>query len=170
MLNEANIVITHNGIKFDIPKINTRFIINGLTPPLPYQQIDTLQAAKKQFAFSSNKQDFISKSLGTPRKIDTGGFELWERCYKGDIEALAKMEEYNIGDIISLEENYLKLRPYIKPHPNMGLFILDKHERCPSCGSDDLRESGKDYMTSVSIYELLKCNHCGASARRATVS
>ena len=42
LLNEADIIIAHNGVKFDTPKLNSRFIINGLMPPTPYRQIDTL--------------------------------------------------------------------------------------------------------------------------------
>jgi len=166
LLNQADIVITHNGDKFDLPRLNTRFLLHGMPPALPYQSIDTLKAVKRQLAFISNKQEYINMSLGTPRKVDTGGFELWDKCYKGDVESLKKMEEYNVGDVTSLEENYLKLRPYIKPHPNMGLFILDEHERCPSCGSNDLTETGKSYMTTVSSYESLRCNNCKAVGRR----
>jgi hypothetical protein len=33
------------------------------------------------------------------------------------------MEAYNIHDVRILEETYLMLRPWIKPHPNMALFI-----------------------------------------------
>ncbi len=165
LLNEADIVITHNGKKFDIPKLNTRFIIHKMTPPLPYQQIDTFDAIKKIAGFSSNKQDFLNLSLGSPRKLDTGGFELWEKCYFGDMGAMQKMEEYNIMDVRSLEENYLKIRPFITPHPNMGLFIMDGLERCPSCGSNDLIDCGKDYYTTVSVYELRKCKNCGANSR-----
>jgi len=166
MLNEADIVITHNGDKFDLPKLNTRFLLHGMKPVLPYQSIDTLKAVKRTLAFTSNKQEYINMSLGTARKVDTGGFELWDKCYKGDVEALKKMEEYNIGDVTSLEDNYLKLRSYIKPHPNMGLFILDEHERCPSCGSNELKETGKLYMTSVASYESLRCDNCGGVGRR----
>lgn len=166
MLDEADIVITHNGDKFDLPKLNTRFLMHGMNPPMPYQTIDTLKVVKSQFRFSSNKQEFLNISLGTDRKVDTGGFELWEACYRGDQDSLDLMETYNIGDITSLEDNYLKLRPFIKPHPNMGLFILDEHERCPSCGSNDLQTHGKDYMTTVNVFEALRCNNCGSVGRR----
>ena len=166
MLDEADIVITHNGDKFDLPKLNTRFLMHGMNPPMPYQTIDTLKVVKSQFRFSSNKQEFLNISLGTDRKVDTGGFELWEACYRGDQDSLDLMEKYNIGDITSLEDNYLKLRPFIKPHTNMGLFILDAHERCPSCGSNELQEHGKDYLTTVNIFEALRCNNCGSVGRR----
>src|SRR6266699_2886337 len=46
LLEEADIVVAHNGDKFDLPKLNTRFIIHKLNPPLPYQSIDTLKVIK----------------------------------------------------------------------------------------------------------------------------
>lgn len=167
MVNEADIVIAHNGEKFDMPKLNSRFIINGLQPPLPYQQIDTLKHIRRQFGFTSNKLDYVNKLLNLERKTETGGFELWERCMKGDQDALNLMEEYNINDVRILEETYLHIRAWIKPHPNMGLFILDETQsRCPSCGSADLQEAGKHYHTTANIYVACRCGNCGATARK----
>lgn len=167
LLNEADIVIAHNGDKFDLPKLNARFIINDLHPPLPYQSIDTLKHIRRQFGFTSNKLDYVNKLLNLERKTDTGGFELWERCMLGEQAALDEMEGYNINDVRILEETYLHIRPWIKPHPNMGLFILDENQhRCPSCGSVDLVEVGKGYYTTVNIYASLRCNNCGATARK----
>lgn len=47
LLNEAEIVVTHNGDKFDLPKINSRFIINNLPPTTPYFSVDTCKVCKK---------------------------------------------------------------------------------------------------------------------------
>lgn len=169
LVNQADIVIAHNGEKFDIPKLNTRFIINGLQPPLPYQQIDTLKHIRRQFGFTSNKLDYVNKLLNLERKTDTNGFELWERCMKGEQDALDKMEEYNINDVKILEETYLHIRSWIKPHPNMGLFILDENQhRCPACGSSDLKDEGKMYHTTANTYELFRCNNCGSTGRKRT--
>ena len=171
MLDDADIVVAHNGLKFDLPALNTRFVINGMTPPSPYQVIDTLLYARKKFRFSHNKLDFINKVLKLERKKDTGGFELWDRCYKGEVAALKEMEDYNVQDVRILEETYLNLRPYITPHPNLALFILDtKAERCPACGSANLIDLGKKYYTTVNAYDLLKCNDCGSSGRRRTTT
>ena len=166
LVNEADIVIAHNGAKFDMPKLNSRFIINGLNPPLPYQIIDTLVHIRRQFGFTSNKLDYVNKLLNLERKKDTN-FELWEKCMLGDNKALKEMEDYNIQDVRILEETYLQIRPWIKPHPNMGLFILDEKEhRCPNCGSDKLSEQGKCYNTSANVYELMRCDNCGAASRK----
>jgi len=167
LVNQADIVIAHNGEKFDIPKLNSRFILNGLQPPLPYQQIDTLKHIRRQFGFTSNKLDYVNKLLNLERKTDTGGFELWEKCMAGNQEALNLMESYNVNDVRILEETYLHIRAWIKPHPNMGLFILDEGQhRCPSCGSDEMKEMGKNYYTTASVYESMRCGNCGATARK----
>lgn len=167
LLNEADIVIAHNGDKFDIPKLNQRFIIHKLHPPLPYQSIDTLKHIRRQFGFISNKLDYVNQVLNLPRKTEHEGFKLWEKCYNGDQEALNKMEEYNIGDVRILEETYLRIRSWIKPHPNLGLFILDEKEsRCPSCGSNDLKDMGKPYVTTANRYTQYRCGNCGSGGRK----
>jgi hypothetical protein len=166
LINEADIVIAHNAEKFDIPRLNSRFILNGLNPPLPYQVIDTLRHIRRQFGFTSNKLDYVNKLLNLERKKETS-FELWDNCMKGDRKALKEMEDYNVQDVRILEETYLQIRPWIKPHPNMGLFILDETEqRCPSCGSNDLQDQGKCYNTSANIYELFRCGNCLSISRK----
>lgn len=167
LLNEADIVIAHNGQKFDLPKLNSRFIINKLHPPLPYQQIDTLQHIRRQFGFTSNKLDYVNHLLNLPRKKENDGMPLWVGCYKGCNKALSEMLAYNIEDVRILEETYLRIRAWIKPHPNMGLFILDETQhRCPSCGSEDLQMQGKEYKTTANSYEQFRCNNCGSVGRK----
>jgi hypothetical protein len=167
LLNEADIVIAHNGQKFDLPKLNSRFIINKLHPPLPYQQIDTLLHIRRQFGFTSNKLDYVNQLLNLPRKKENDGMPLWIKCYKGDSKALKDMLDYNIEDVKILEETYLRIRAWIKPHPNLGLFILDEKEsRCPTCGSNDLQAEGKEYKTTANSYEQFRCGNCGSVGRK----
>lgn len=164
LINEADIVVSHNGNKFDIPRINSRFIINGLAPTKPYFSVDTCQIARKQFGFSSNKLDALAGYFNIPHKMDTD-FNLWKRCLEGDIEALEYMLDYNKKDVAILEEVYLKLRPWIKNHPNMG-NLEGKEMACSNCGSTNLVPmTGKYYYTSVGKYQLYKCSTCGAISR-----
>ena len=130
---------------------------NGMIPPMPYKTIDTLKVARKEFAFSSNKQDYITKFLGLEEKLDTN-FQLWLDCMNGDEEALEKMERYNKTDVVGLEEMYLKLRPYIKNHPNIAI-MMDENV-CSVCGGDSLVETGKFYHTGASKYEIFYCEGC----------
>lgn len=164
LIDKADIVVTHNGNKFDIPRINARFIINGLAPTKPYFSVDTCQIAKKQFGFSSNKLDALAGYFNIPHKLETS-FELWKKCLDGDKQSLTYMLKYNKMDVAILEEVYLKLRPWIKNHPNMG-NLLNSKMACANCGSKDLKLiPDKYYYTSVGKYKLYKCNSCGAISR-----
>ncbi len=167
LFDEADIVIAHNGDGFDVPNMNTRFIINNLPPPSPYQTIDTKAVASKQFGFTHNGLNALARIFGFESKKDTD-FELWKKCRVGDEDALAYMEEYNIGDTVLLEKVYLKLRPWIRNHPNIGLYIESDSTVCPNCGSENITWLGnKFHRTSVSKFPLFVCK-CGAYGRGRT--
>jgi DNA-directed RNA polymerase subunit RPC12/RpoP len=169
LLNQADYVISHNGKTFDIPKIKTRFLLQGLPPTTYYQQIDTKEVARKEFGFSSNKLDHLAKVLGLECKLDTD-FSLWKGCLEGNPESLSYMEEYNKHDVEILEEVYLKLRPYIKAHPNYNLFIDSNEPVCPHCGGKELTFVGYYYFTQTGKYRNYRCMSCGALSReRKTV-
>lgn len=164
LLDDADIVITHNGEQFDLPKINSRFIINKLLPVSPYKSIDTKRIASKQFGFSSNKLDALALHFGFEPKLDTT-FTLWKKCMEGDEVSLKYMETYNKHDVELLEEVYLKLRPWIQGHPNIGLYLESDTCTCTNCGSNNLTYLNKYYYTSTGKFELYRCS-CGAIVRR----
>jgi hypothetical protein len=164
LLDEASVVVSHNGNQFDIKRLNTRFLYNGLFPPTPYQSIDTLVVAKSVFDFSSRKLDYINQYLGLPVKEHTG-FELWKQCYFGNPEALHTMELYNRNDCEILEDLYLRFRPYIRSHPNLNLWSVENVSICPNCASKNLDWSVKEYFTYTGKYKGFRCLDCGATGR-----
>lgn len=164
LLDEADIVIAHNGDSFDIPNMNTRLIVHGFLPPTPYQQIDTKVIAKKQFGFTHNSLDALAKLFKLGGKIETK-FELWTKCVDGDNSALKEMEVYNREDVKLLEEVYLKLRPWIRSHPNIGLYLDSETEVCPNCGSSNIVWlNDKYYYTQTQKYPIYRCS-CGGFGR-----
>ncbi len=116
LLDEADIVIAHNGDKFDIRKINSRILKHNLDYPSPYKTFDTLKIVKKEFGLTSNKLDYVCTFLGIKGKIKTG-IELWEGCLAGDKKALAQMQKYCDNDVVILEAVYMKLLKYIRSNP-----------------------------------------------------
>jgi RNase_H superfamily len=164
LLNQADIVVAHNGESFDIPKIKSRFLIHGLPPTTFYQQVDTKKVAAKEFGFESNKLEALARLFGIEGKIETD-FTLWSRCMDGNAEALIEMEAYNRQDIVVLEEVYLRLRPYIKSHPNWNLFTDSLNPVCPICGCEHLEPSGYYYFTQTGKYPNFRCMGCGALSR-----
>lgn len=167
LFNQADIVIAHNASRFDVPKMNTRYILNDMMPPTPYRVIDTLVVARKTFAFTSNRLDDLAGYFNIDHKKETS-FELWDRCVNGDQEALDYMAEYNVKDVDILEQVYLKLRPYIKNHPNLSLYLENEDETCPYCGSTNVAETGTFTYTNVSKFSNVRCLDCNAIARRRT--
>lgn len=164
LLNQADIVVAHNGKKHDFSLINTRMLFHGMTPPSPYRMLDTLELAKQVFKFPSNSLDSICAYLGLSRKIDTGGFELWSRCMDGDDEAFEEMLEYNIQDVFILEEAYLKLRAWWPKHPSVAPYYNDGKAHCPCCGSTSIVEDSMAY-TNLSQFASYVCSDCGKVSR-----
>jgi len=162
LIAEADIVIAHNGKKFDLPKINTRMVLHNYKPVKPYQQIDTLLIARREFGFTSNKLDTLGKMFGVGEKIHTT-MALWVGCRRGDAKSLSNMEKYNKQDVLLLEEVYLRMRPFIHSHPNVALFIGSENMVCPSCGSEELTPAGS-YYTATSKFSAYQCE-CGAISR-----
>lgn len=160
LLDQADIIIAHNGDKFDIPKINTVFLLNGFTPPSPYRTIDTLKVARRHFDFPSNRLDDLGQFLGVGRKHKHDGFELWKRCMAGERAAFKEMKTYNIQDIVLLEAVYMALRPYMNNHPNVGTYGEQEEIVCPVCDSNSLVKNGY-YHTNVSRFQRYMCSACG---------
>ena len=165
-MDQADIVIAHNAKRFDVPRLNTRFLHYDLMPPSPYQIIDTLIAVKRKFSFTSNRLDYISNFLGfSGKQGNEDGFDMWKKSLDGDDVSLNKMEFYNRNDVKILEEVYLRIRPWIPNHPNIGLFIGDNVMHCPVCGSTNLTFGNSYYSTGVNLYDTFRCNDCGALGR-----
>lgn len=119
-MNDADIVIAHNGDSFDIRKANTRFLKYGMQLPNYFKTIDTLKVLRKNFKISSNKLDYACKFIGVGGKLSTGGIELWDKSELGDEQALSKMFRYCLNDVKITEKLFLKLIPYIK---NLKLIL-----------------------------------------------
>lgn len=170
LLDEADIVITQNGKRFDVPKINARFLLLGMLPPSPYKVIDTMLIAKQQFGFTSKKLEWMTDKLCKKHKKQKHnkfpGFELWSECLKGNPEAWDEMRDYNIPDVLSMEELYLIMRPWYVGHPNVAIYFKDDEVRyrCPKCGSDHIKQDGVAY-TQSGEYEKMHCLGCGGWSR-----
>lgn len=163
LLDQADIVVTQNGREFDQKKLNARFVYHGMQPPSPYKHIDTLKLAKKHFAFTSNKLEFLTDKLCTKYKKlkhdKFPGFELWRECLAGNQEAWKEMERYNKHDVLSLEELYTKLIPW-DSSINFSLYRDDDVIVC-SCGSTELHKRGF-YYTASGKFQKHRCKKCGS--------
>lgn len=159
LLDEADIVITQNGKKFDSRKLNARFLEYGMKQPSPYEHLDTYKIADQAAEFTSHKLEYLTAKLNVKYKKlshkQFPGLSLWDECLKGNRKAWAEMRRYNIHDVLSTEELYTKLRAWIpKSAPNVH------NEGCKVCGMS-MTKYGKRVMKGK-MYQRLNCVSCGA--------
>lgn len=169
LLSEADFAVAHNGQEFDFKQIRARALVHGLKPPAPFKVIDTYKIAKREFGFPSNSLEYLTGVLNCSVKKDGHakfpGFLLWLECLKGNDEAWAEMKDYNIKDVLALEDLYLKLRPWSTDHPNVAAYVENQDRpRCPKCGSDHLHSRGYAF-TTTGKYQRFQCQGCGGYSR-----
>lgn len=166
LFNNADVVIAHNGKKFDVKKANASFARIGLAPPSPYKVVDTVRISKKFFNLPSHSLAFLCEyfQLGV-QKVQHSGFELWEKCYKGDIESLKLMETYNRGDIPTLVKLYLHLRAWGNDGVDISPLVGSSQLTCPTCGGHDVIDTPHEVMAGRKLHKVYKCHECGSQSK-----
>ena len=170
LLEEADVVVAHNGDDFDIKRAKARFLFHGFKPTSSFSSIDTLKILRRHFSFNSNKLDDVSQMLGFGGKVHHEGIGLWIKCLDGDKKAWKHMKRYNAHDVVLLEKLYLYLLPWITTHPNRNLYD-GTVDNCPNCGSNDYYTRGYRYTTH-NKFRAYSCNKCGRyfQAKKAELS
>lgn len=167
ILHDADFIIAQNGKRFDLRKIRARLIMHGFPPHSPVQVLDTMLMARKVAAFTSNKLEWLAMYLSNVPKSKHNafpGFELWAACMRGNRKAWAAMKKYNIRDVLSMVQVYLKLRPWVPGHPNVAVYSDTDELSCPVCGGQHVEHNGFAF-TNVGKYLRYECGDCGAWSR-----
>lgn len=164
LLNEADVVTSWNGSRFDLPTLNKDFLLKNMGPPAPYKQIDLLKVARRKFKLASNKLDYVAQQLGLGAKLPHKGMDLWRECADNNKESWETMKQYNIMDTLLLEKVYNVLVPWIDNHPNYALYSDSDRPICKNCGSDNVQSRGTE-KTKTMIYRRWHCQSCGAWMR-----
>lgn len=164
LLDAADAVIGYNSQRFDVRHLQTEFVVEGLTPPSPFINIDLLATVRKSFLFGSNKLEAVSDRLGLGQKVEHEGFALWTKCEAGDPDAWDKMREYNLHDVILTEDLYRRILPWITNHPSYAAFSRADVPMCPNCGHTPL--SPRDFhYARTRRYQRYHCAQCGKWSR-----
>lgn len=175
LLDEADIVVTWNGDRFDNQWFEGEFARLELgveKRPRPYKSLDLFKLVRKNFKASlmSLKLDWSARMLIGDKKTSHGGMDLWHDIRYGtraEKRAAQKiMKEYNQQDVVltgKLLEKYI-------PWTNINFALYANNEdgllHCTKCNSTDLRRAGiKMYSTSAFAYHMWRCKECGATSR-----
>lgn len=158
LLNEADALLSWNGKGFDTRRMQTEFTMLGMTKPEPWAEIDMLKDVRREFAFPSNKLEYVAQTLLGKGKVSHEGFGLWLKCLAGDPKAWDRMLKYNAQDVHLLIELYEYLKGWIKT-PNARLFGSSE---CTKAGCDGTLAKEGTRTTLVGVYQRYKCNKCGS--------
>ena len=161
VINGSDLLVWHNGDKFDLKKMRARMIFHGLDPLRPVPTVDTLKVSRKMFGFSSHRLGYIAKFLGL---IDQKGKPLddaWLDEIKGRSGVAKAMLPYCDQDVRTLEAVYNRLKPHMLNHPSMAALIdIDERGSCNVCTSTRLTKRGFT-VTKTKKKQRWQCQECG---------
>lgn len=155
MISEADAVVTYNGDRYDLRKLEGEFLLAGLPPPPPVTSIDLIKTVKK-LGYFMNRLGFIGPFLGLGKKVPHEGMALWVKVENGDEKAQNRMGRYCLQDVRITERLYKKIKPYIRNHPNMGFQPAGS---CGACGSKNVERRGYR-RTKMFRIQRLQCKDC----------
>jgi len=163
IINPADGLVGHNSIGFDNKVVNQRLKVHGLPTLLPRKDIDTLKVARKEWKLPSNTLDEIAHYFKLGRKLThTPGMQL--RCIReGTEEHWNHLKEYNIQDVVLLEEVFNLALPYFN---TLSMNILNgDYGSCAFCGESGFmnKVEGKFKYNKVSKLQIFKCLNCGGN-------
>lgn len=134
LLDEADVVVTYNGDKFDLRRLRQEFRLAGLGQPSPFASVDLYKVIKTEEEWLSHKLAYITERYRLTGKMQNDGFELWRGCLEGDPKYWRQMRRYNKRDVVTTEELKQACHDIIQL-PALALFddepILEGH--CPVC-------------------------------------
>lgn len=170
LYDEADIIVTYNGDKFDNKHFNAEWVSHGMTPPSPSKSIDLYKTVKRQFKFPSNKLDYVVGRLLDDTKEKHSGYSMWKNCLDPDVlpkvrkKAWDEMARYCRKDVELLLPLHEMLLPWLPASVNASLYTGSRYLGCQKCGSDDLESRGTAY-TATRAYPQYRCRDCGGWTR-----
>lgn len=185
LLSEADLVVTYNGVSFDIRHLHTLMVEHGMKLPAPHRDVDLLKIVKKRFRFLSNKLQHVADQLDLGSKLAHGGHELWTGWMNGDEKSIRTMTRYCKQDVRLTEDlfRYLNDLNWIPSSVIPATMPVAAHrgrpsaaelpsaealakigQACPWCGSGDIRETSPNYL-ATGVYRRWQCRTCDRSAQ-----
>jgi len=139
-LANTDILVHHNGDKFDLPWLNGRAAFHGIDGVGPIRTYDTLKIARRLWNLNSYRLDYIGQYFGVGEKIKTE-YGLWKAVIHGDQDAYQRMIDYCIGDVELLEKVYNIIEKYNTAYLKAN-EVENYHSPCPFCGGTKKQKRG----------------------------
>lgn len=155
ILETADMWVTYNGTKFDVPFLQTRLLANGLDPLKPVAHKDLYYTAKFKLKLNRNSLLAVQNFLKLDNHKTPVDLRQWLKALTGKRDAQQEIIVHCQNDVLVLEECYIKLRPLMLSHPRLG----GDYGGCNKCGGPLIKN--KVYWTSNKYPKItLKCRKC----------
>lgn len=159
--NKADLVIGYNNDNFDNRWINARAIKHGLTPNTYVRSLDLMKECKRLLRLPSYSLAYVCNYFDVTLKQGHEGLVMWEKIQQGSPkeqkEYLKKMIDYNVGDIVSTEEVYVKLRPHMAHKTHFGVLKGEEKWSCPNCGGLNVKFHKRTITPAGTVQIIMQC-------------
>ncbi len=160
ILEGADMLVTYNGIKCDVPFLQTRLLHHRLAPLPPIAHKYVYFTSRFKLKLSRNRLYDVQTFLGFKNKKTPVNLYKWLEALVGNKAAQAEILHHCKQDVKVLEDAYLTLRPLMGAHPR-----LHGYGDCNKCGGTLLKN--KIFYTSDRNNKIcLKCKSCGGYETR----
>jgi DNA polymerase III epsilon subunit-like protein len=160
--NRCDMVIGQNNNSFDNKIVKARAAKHRLFINRFVKSFDIYRKAKSVFKLQSYSMKYMATYFGLTPKLEHEGKRMWLKIQYGNdaekAEYLAKMVEYNIGDIVTTEELYMTLRPYLGTITHRGIESGKPRWSCPISGSTNIELYNTIYTEAGTVQRILFCS------------
>lgn len=164
LYDQADLVITYNGVGFDNKHLVAGWAERNLGRPSTWRDIDLLKVVRQNCGWESKTLDSVCKRLGVPAKNDHYDIDIAKAAMAGDRKAQRTLKSYNVNDTQILAAVYERLLPYIKGHPHVAPSLGLERPTCPRCSSSDVQRVST-YTPGTHNYPEYRCNTCSGPFR-----
>lgn len=121
VLADHDVLVAHNGTRFDVPFLRTRLARWGMKRFPDIKIIDPLSIAWRKLRMTRNSLGNIADHIGVSDKKTPLDMSVWmDAVLNGSRGAMNKIVEHCIADVVVLEGVLDLVRPYVKVLDDRG--------------------------------------------------
>lgn len=121
-LEEFDVLVAHNGIRFDLPFLQSKALKYKMKPLNPgIKFIDPVLLARKYLRLNSNRLDTVARHIGAKHQKTPLDMEIWFKAIgDGDKSCMNKIVTHCVADVEVLLEVMEAVRPFVKQIDSLG--------------------------------------------------
>lgn len=163
--NSSDMVIGQNNDRFDNRWLNARASKFDLDINTLVTSFDIMKQNKSLFRLPSYSMKFMCEYYGVPQKLEHEGMKMWDKIEDGTLEEqkeyIQKMIDYNVGDIISTEALYYRLRKYYGHKMHFGVSNGEPKWTSPDNGSYNVKLYKTKFTAAGTVQRIMLSNDTG---------